>query len=38
MNQSIMAKMENYASEDSIVLNVIINHSIKIFEYLIMLV
>ena len=33
MPQSIMTKIKNYASEDCIVLDVIINHNIKIFEY-----
>ena len=33
MPQSIMTKIKNYASEDCIVLHVIINHNIKIFEY-----
>ena len=32
MHQSIMAKIKNYASEDCIVLDVIIKHSMKIFE------
>ena len=32
MHQSIMTKMKNYAYVDWIVLNVIIKHSIKIFE------
>ena len=31
MRQSIMTKIKNYASEDWIVLDVIIKHSIKIF-------
>ena len=31
MHQSIKAKIKNYASEDWIVLDVIIKHSIKIF-------
>ena len=33
MHQSIMTKIKNYASEDCIVLDVIINHSIKILEF-----
>ena len=32
MHQSIMTKIKNYACEDWIVLDAIINHSIKIFE------
>ena len=32
MYQSIMIRIKNYASEDWIVLDVIIKHSIKIFE------
>ena len=32
MLKSIMAKRKNYVSEDCIVLDVIIKHSIKIFE------
>ena len=32
MHQSIMTKIKNYASKDWIVLDVIIKHSIKIFE------
>ena len=32
MNQNIMKKSKNYASEDCIVLDAIIKHSIKIFE------
>ena len=32
MHQSILAKIKNYACEDYIVLDVIINQSIKIFE------
>ena len=32
MHQSIMAKVKNYSSEDCIVLDVIIKHSMKIFE------
>ena len=32
MHQSIMTKIKNYGSEDWIVLDVIIKHSIKIFE------
>ena len=32
MHQSIMTKIKNYACEDWIVLDVIINHSITIFE------
>ena len=32
MDQSIMTKIKNYASEDWIALDVIIKHSIKIFE------
>ena len=32
MHQSIMTKIKNYASEDCIVLDVIVKHSIKIFE------
>ena len=32
MHQSIMTKIKNYACEDWIVLDVIIKHSIKIFE------
>ena len=32
MHQSIMTKIENYTREDCIALNVIIKHSIKIFE------
>ena len=32
MHKSIMAKIKNYASEDCIVLDVIIKHSMKIFE------
>ena len=31
MHQSLMVKIKNYASEDWIVLDVIIKHSIKIF-------
>ena len=31
MHQSLMVKIENYASEDWIVLDVTIKHSIKIF-------
>ena len=31
MRQSIMTKIKNYASEDWVVLDVIIKHSIKIF-------
>ena len=34
MNQSIMAKIKNYAFKDWIVLDVIMKHSIKIFECL----
>ena len=33
MHQIIMTKIKNYASEDRIVLDVIIKHSIKTFEY-----
>ena len=33
IHQSIVAKIINHASEDCIVLDVIIKHSIKIFEY-----
>ena len=32
MHQSIMTKIKNYACKDWIVLDVIIKHSIKIFE------
>ena len=32
MHQGIMKKIKNYASEDFIVLDVIIRHSINIFE------
>ena len=32
MHQSIMTKIKNYACEDWIVLDAIINHSIKVFE------
>ena len=32
MHQNIMTKLKNYASEDCIVLDAIIKHSIKIFE------
>ena len=32
MHQNIMTKLKNYASEDYIVLDAIIKHSIKIFE------
>ena len=32
MHQSIITKIKNYACEDWIVLDAIINHSIKIFE------
>ena len=32
MDQSIMTKIKNYASEDWIALDVIIKHSINIFE------
>ena len=32
MHQSIMTKIKNYASEDCIVLDVIVKHSIKISE------
>ena len=32
MHQSILTKIENYASEDCIVFDVIIKHNIKIFE------
>ena len=32
MHQTIMTKMKNYASQDRIVLDVIIKHSIKIFK------
>ena len=32
MYQSIMTKIKNYADRDWIVLDVIIKHSIKIFE------
>ena len=32
MHQSIMTKIKDYASEDCIVLDVIINHSVKIIE------
>ena len=32
MYQSILTKTKNYTNEDCIVLNVIIKHSIKIFE------
>ena len=32
MHQSIMTKLQNYDCEDWAVLNVIIKHSIKIFE------
>ena len=32
MHQSIMTKIKNYASEDCIVLDVIIKHSMNIFE------
>ena len=33
MHQSIMTKIKNYACEDWIVLDAIIKHSIKVFEY-----
>ena len=32
MHQSIMTKIKNYASEDWIVLNVVIKHTVKVFE------
>ena len=32
MRQSIMTKIKNYTCEDWIVLDVIVKHSIKIFE------
>ena len=32
-HRNIMTKIENYACEDWIVLDVIIKHSIKVFEY-----
>ena len=34
MHQSIMTKIKKYASEDCIALDVIIKHSIKVFECL----
>ena len=33
MHQKIMTEIKNYADKDWIVLDVIIMHSIKIFEY-----
>ena len=34
MHQSIMTKIKNYADKEWIVLDIIIKHNIKIFEYL----